>query len=332
MAIQLKIKISLFHSFIILISTGCLAQKNTQNSQKPQLIFKSGFEGNTQVATDLNSNDYGAKLEYISGNDNKETTSKGNWDKDWSSILSDGKMQVQYTGGDSSKRYVKVISEPGNLNNKVLKFWLDDSWLASENERKARVQTNIYGIKQGLKEIYQSVRVYVHEDFKALSDYPKPIKWLTISEFWNNEWWVKEEKFGFRITLGIGKYNAEDKDLFFTLNAEDAGQIEVWEEKNLNVKVPIGKWFTMDYYLKEGDNNTGRFYLAITADGGKKEVVYDIKNYTHNTKDIAPNGYTGYNPMKLYTSKDLVAFMKTKGKTLQIYWDDFELWNSKKPD
>jgi hypothetical protein len=87
----------------------------------------------------------------------------------------------------------------------------------------------------------------------------------------------------------------------------------------------------MDYYVKEGNNETGRFYLAITPEGGKKQVVFDVKNYTHMTKDPAPNGFSGYNPMKLYTSKELVNFMKSQGKTLQVYWDDFKLWTNKQP-
>jgi hypothetical protein len=50
------------------------------------------------------------------------------------------------------------------------------------------------------------------------------------------------------------------------------------------------------------------------------------------TKDPAPNGLTGYNPMKLYTSSALVSYVKSKGKTLQIYWDDFKLWKNKRPE
>jgi len=56
-----------------------------------------------------------------------------------------------------------------------------------------------------------------------------------------------------------------------------------------------------------------------------------VTNFTHMTKDPAPNGLTGYNPMKLYTSKELVSYVKSQGKTLQIYWDDFKLWTNKRP-
>ena len=36
--------------------------------------------------------------------------------------------------------------------------------------------------------------------------------------------------------------------------------------------------------------------------------------------------------MKMYTSKEVVAFMKKQGKTLQMYWDDFKLWRNKQPE
>ncbi len=319
-------------TLVLLFSVTASAQNAAKTSAKPELIFQSGFEGTSKVVQIPNTNDYGALLERVSGID-KTVNKKGNWDKDWTDVLGGGFMQIQYTGGDSTKRYVKVVPEPGKPSNKVLKFWLDDSWAASENQQKARVQANLYGIKDGYKEFYQSVRVFLTEDFEALKSYPRSIGWLTISEFWNNEWWVKDEKYGFRITLGIGKESAESNELHFILEAENPGQKLVWEADHTNnfVAVPIGKWFTMDYYFKEGNQETGRFYLAITPDGGKRQVVYDVHNFTHMTKDPATNGLTGYNPMKLYTSKELISYVKSQGKTLQIYWDDFKLWTNKRP-
>jgi len=85
----------------------------------------------------------------------------------------------------------------------------------------------------------------------------------------------------------------------------------------------------MEYRYKEGDKDNGKFWMSITPDGGSKQVVFDITNYTHNTKDPAPNGVTGFSPMKLYTSREIVGFMKDQDKTLQIYWNDFKLWLTK---
>ncbi|MCF0054793.1 hypothetical protein [Dyadobacter sp. CY356] len=320
-------KIAYIIIVLLTVSLGCSAQidKPQKTSVPPaspaELIFQSGFEAGSKVVPD------GTRHDMI-GQDNS-LSEKSDWVNDLEN-KGGTTFRFEYTGGDDSKRYTDIVSDPVNPKNKVLHFWLNDYWLASENQEKARVQADLYGIKGGYKEFYQSVRVYLADDFNTLKKYPKGISWLTISEFWNNEWWASTEKYGFRITLGIGK-PAGESDLYFILNAENAGQKEVWKAKNDSVKVPVGKWFTMDYYFKEGDNQTGRFYMAITPDGGNRQVVYDVRNFTHNTFDPAPNGLTGYNPMKLYTSKELVSFMKSQSKTLQIYWDDFKLWKNKQP-
>lgn len=314
--------IFLFFKTGLVLLTGCTPTVTAQQ-KTPELLFQSGFEGTTRVVPfRQDAND-------IVGSDPQLPLS------DWEKLQESGAIRnvyVNYTGGDSTKRYAKIIPEPGNPQNHILHFWLNEAWPASENEVKARVQVEFYDIQGGLREFYQSVRVFLHEDFNALRDFPHPIHWLTISEFWNKEWWVKGEKYGFRVTLGIGKPTAESKDLYFILNGEDAGQKEIWNANDSRVKIPVGKWFTMDYYYKEGDKNTGRFYMTITPDGEKKQVVFDVHNYTHMTQNPSPQGLTGYNPLKLYTSKEIVQFVNSKGKTLQIYWDDFKLWKDKAPE
>ncbi len=329
---------SLFLLLIVLINFSCGSGKKLQSGNfllgKGVLVFQTGFEGSSTVITD--SKDVpgfitpGYEIDDIVGIDNT-LPEKNDWVKDLDQNPDAGQFLIEYTGGDSTKRFVKIIPEPGNPSNHVLQFWLNDSWHASENQEKARIQTDIYGVKKGFREFYQTERVFLHEDFKILESYPAKIDWLTLSEFWNNEWWVKDEKYGFRIGIGIGKPVAEKSELSFIIGSQDQGFKNIWNADNPSVKVPIGKWFTMEYYFKEGDREQGRFYVAITADGAAKQVVCDVKGFTHNTKDPAPDGLTGYSPMKLYTSRELVAYMKAHGKTLQIYWDDFKLWRSKRP-
>lgn len=306
----------------------------TTSTSMEELIFQSGFEENCRVVPNTDVSGIltpGFETDKIIGAD-KTLAEKSDFDKDMDKNPDGGEFLLEYTGGDETKRFARIIPEPGNPDNKVLYFWLNDSWPASENQVKARIQANIYGIRNPYKEFYQSIRVFLHDDFNALKKYPHKINWLTISEFWNNEWWFKGEPYGFRMTLGIGKPTAEESELNFILDAENAGQKEVWRGKNTDFKVPIGKWFTMEYYIKEGNAETGRFYLAITPDGEKKQVVFDVRNFTHNTSDPSPNGISGYNPMKLYTSKEIVAFMKAQDKSLQIYWDDLKVWKNKQPE
>ncbi len=297
---------------------GGIGTPPTVSIEDTVLVFQSGFEGYTRIVP------YGESTnDDIVGYDPNLSNSS------WNDLKKDEIKTVyfNYTGGEKSKRYAEIIDDPTNPgNNKVLHFWLGDYWTASENEEKARIQLEFHQINGGYKEFYQSVRVYLTEDFNVLKNYPGNIGWLTISEFWNNEWWDANEKYGFRVTLGIGKATGTGKDLHFIVNAENTNFIEIWNADNPNVKVPVGKWFTMEYHFKEGNRDTGRFYMAITPDGEEKQVICDVHNFTHNTTDPAPDGVTAYNPLKLYTSKEIVNHMKQQGKVLQIYWDDLKLW------
>lgn len=291
------------------------------------LVFQSGFEGTTAVIGE-GGTDFGAEYERLSGIDNTFTT-KNNWNTDWPN----GKMQVQYTGGNSTQRSATVITDPTKSGNKVFRFWLNEGWKADLNLDKARIQTNIYGIKGGYKEFRQSVRVYLTEDFNVLKGYPDIINWITLSEFWNNVSWEAQVKFGYRFGLMINKFTKGRDDLYFVLHAEnlhnvngDAERRTLWAYENKTIKVPVGKWFTMDYYFKEGNKNNGRFYMAITPEGESKQIVFDVHDITYNEFDPNPDGLTDFNPLKLYTSKGLIDYVKSQGKTLQIYWDDYQLW------
>jgi hypothetical protein len=295
---------------------------------KEELILQSGFENDVRVVPRGNDADLvGADKRFAAHND---------WVNDLDNHSNIGNFTLQFhQGGDSSTRSVSIIPEPGKPDNHVLRFWLSEP---SPTQGNGRIQGNIYG-NNDLKEIYQSERIFLHPDFNTVRTYPKDIHWLTIAEFWNNITWSQTVPYRFRITLGLGKPVATESDLYFILDAEDCELFpddkqkytKVWVETNQSVKVPIGQWFTMEYYYKEGDNNTGRFYMAITPEGGTKQVIFDVHKITHNTQDPAPDGLGDFNPIKLYTSKDLVQYMKSQGKTLQIYWDDLKLWKNKQP-
>ncbi|MBC7829159.1 MAG: hypothetical protein H7122_15525 [Chitinophagaceae bacterium] len=294
--------------------------------QQGELIFQSGFENDTVIAKNADADIVGADKKLPGHND---------WLKDLDNHPDIGSFNLQYQGGDSTMRFARIIPEPGRAVNHVLQFWLKEPNVRGS---KGRIQGNLYG-NNGLKEFYQSVRIYLHDDFNAVRTFPKTVHWLTIAEFWNNITWSQTVSYRFRITLGIGKPVATTSDLYFILDAEDCELFPddsqkystVWAETNMNVKVPVGKWFTMEYYYKEGDHRNGRFYMAITPESEQKKIIFDVRKITHNTQDPNPNGVSDFNPLKLYTSRELIEHMKRNGKTLQIYWDDFKLWKNKRP-
>ena len=73
------------------------------------------------------------------------------------------------------------------------------------------------------------------------------------------------------------------------------------------------------------------FYLSHQT-GEEKKVICDIRDFTCNTKDPNPDGITLWNPLKLYTSKKLVNYMRANHSALEILWDDLEIWKDKIPE
>ncbi len=286
-----------------------------------ELIFNSGFEPSVEVVN------VGTEADII-GID-ESFSDKNDWSTDLDNNPMIGNFTLQYQGGDETQRIAKVIEEPGNESNHVLQFWLDDSNVGGS---KGRIQANIYG-NEGIKEIFQSTRLFLSSDFNTVCSYPGTIDWLTIAEFWNNITWSQDVPYGFRITLTISKPSTGDGDLYFKVEAQDCELFgddsqeyeTVWSRVNYAVKVPVGEWFTMEYYLKEGDAENGRYYLAITTQDGVTSEIFNLTKSTHNTNDPDPDGITEFNPLKLYTSKSLIDYMRSEDKSLEIYWDDFIL-------
>lgn len=319
-------KILLSFSLAFTFLPAC-TQEKTAGIDNGILIFQSGFEPDSKIIAKGNDAD-------IIGTDNSFQT-RNNWIIDFDENPEIGNFSLQYQGGDSTMRFAKIISDPGNPQNHVLHFWLSKPNVEGS---KGRIQANLYGNK-GMKEFYQSVRIFLPSDFYHVRTYPDKIHWLTIAEFWNNITWSQSVPYGFRITLGIGKPIVDESDLYFILDAQncelfaDGSQkyTTLWAETNQKFVVPINKWFTLEYYYKEGDANNGKFYMAVKPDGEEKIVVFNLTKITHNSKDPNPDGVTDFNPIKLYTSKSLIDYMSKNEKNLQLYWDDFKLWKDKRP-
>jgi len=311
---------------LVMLIFLCFSCKNRNqalpdiNTDLP-LLFQSGFEPPTHLIM--------REFPKLAGKDGT-LNEKSEWEEDAGRIASS--ISLVTTDGKVSQNFAAIIPEPGNPKNHVLLFQMDEAWMNGAYQ-SARVQCDFYGIRTGLKEFYQTVRIFLPEDFKVVGKYSKPIHWLTILELWNNVQWVPTIPYAFRITLGMGKTTAEESDLLFIVDAEDyertgekRGYIKIWAEKNHDIKVPIGEWFTMHYYFKEGNAETGRFVVILETKKNGKQTVFDVTNFTHNTTDPAPDGLTAYNPFKMYTSMDLAIFVKQQGKNLNIYWDDFKLF------
>ena len=320
--------------FILIISLiSCIKFPEIEppsSESNPELIFHTGFEENTRIVATSKK-----KIDDVVGMD--KTLDKRN---DWVSHLDNhpniGEFRIYYEGGDRSQRFAKITTDPTDPNNKVMQFWLAEPNNSPEFT-KGRIQADIYN-NTGLKEIYQVVRMYLSPDMKTFEKFPGRIWWMMLFELWNNPSW-DDIPYPFKISLHIKKPEKEvGTPLYFGLKASDLidkdeeGSNRIWEATNTEVEVPIGQWVKVEIYIKEGNSQTGRFYMAITPEGGQKEVLFDITNFTHHPADPSPDGFSHFNPMKLYTSDDNINFMRSQGKVLEVFWDDYELWKDRLPE
>lgn len=241
-----------------------------------------------------------------------------------------GKLSIQYDGGQQTDRLATITTDPVNNKNKVLSFGISKPNVMGQKgfPIKGRVQMNVYGNK-GLKHLKMSVRLFLPTDLKLLNSYPEKIDWLTISEWWNNASWSKEQ-FPFRISVNLYK-DPGSNPLLLKVHAQPfvkedkRWENDIWEAVNRDFTVPIGKWMTVEYEFVEGDKNQGQFMVAVTPDGEKRTVVFDIHNYTYHPDDPNPDGLSHFNPLKLYTSVKVINYLNSQGANLKLYWDDLNL-------
>lgn len=293
-----------------------------------ELIFHSGFEPGSGIIKPANHK------YYIQGIDSSFNT-HNDWIENLDNYPKIGRFLIEVKEGTEDDRYAAIVDDPKQPSNKVLKFWLKHPHeLIDANRKKGRVQ-GIIRQNSGLTEVYQKINLLLSDDFNILKTFPDSFSWLTIFEMWNDNSWGGsiDSEYPFRVTLGIRKVDEGVVDsLFFMLKGQtrdDSGSEDIWKETNMNFSLPIDEWFTLEVYMKEGDRNSGRFVVTATLHG-VHQVLFDITNYTFHPDDpVFDDGFPSFNPMKLYTSEDLVNFVDKNGGALQIFWDDFELYGNK---
>lgn len=244
-----------------------------------------------------------------------------------------GYFEIQYQGGDTTQRYARLSPDPDDADNQTLQFWLQEANTLIEDkasgwsELRGRVQANFYE-NYNLDSYYQTVRMRLGPDFAALMQHGGTFDWLTIFEAWNGALWTGDEH-PFHIAVNLAKpVGAAGSRLHMKAHgrtyAPGVGFVDIWSDTNTDFAVPLETWMTLELYMKEGDDQDGRFYMTVTPDGGEKMVLFDIVDYTHNPEDLAPAGFDYINPIKLYMREPVLDIVSETGGAMDIHWDDLE--------
>lgn len=299
--------------------------------QNMELLLNSGFEDSVRVNVRFKGDEKISGIDYSMPSPN-----------DWS--FKDGtrikRIDIQYEGGDTTMRYARIVPDPTNPANKVMEFRIYEPNVGPDRgvKNKSRIQTTV--VSTDLHELHQSVRVYLHPNMAELKNFSGVFSWLTLMEWWNNIGW-NDTEYPFRISFGIGKPSDGQGELYFHVDSENleysalaANQrvnfIRKWEEMNTDIEVPFGKWFTLEYYIKEGGPFGGRFYMTYKPDGGEEVVLFDIHGDTHGEGNPEPKGFRTWHPIKLYTDTKTVNHLRRYKKFMSVYWDDLKIWGEKK--
>lgn len=312
--------------FSVISFISCNKNITNQNDcdSTETLIFQSGFN-NCQTSSYNDSKDIitGIDSEFTSNNDWEELNNQENI----------GDLKISYEDGDKTQRYAELTTDPTDSNNTVIKFKILEPHIVAGEHKKGRVQFNLYE-NECITEYYQTIKLYLHPDMEYLKEWDEEITWLSVFEFWDNANWTAEDN-PFRVTVTLYKpAGKSDYINFLVIGEEQISSDEwnvVWYKIGDLLNVPFGKWMNIELYIKEGDEKTGRFYMAVTPDNEQKIVLFNITNYTHSPDEKNPDGYSHINPLKLYTSDNLINFLSDNNKNLQIYWDDWTFYKNKNP-
>jgi hypothetical protein len=243
-------------------------------------------------------------------------------------------MSVFYeNAGDVGDRYARVIDDPTtNEPNRVLHYWLKNATIDSGylQHTKGRIQSGFPAQLDNAVEVYARQRVFIHEDVNLLLDYPRDADpwWIGVilEEFWMGAAWEGHPNPA-RINLSMFPF-AGAMHLNLLCESMPNGPT-LWSYANTDFELPIGTWITIEIGYKMGDENTGRMVVVVTDEStSERTIVFDVTDQTYNPAADLPGGtgpvaLTHWNAQKLYSSDNVIHYIRDAGGVLQAYFDDF---------
>ena len=341
---------------LLIISLSCAANKADTvapfKASQGILLFNSGFEGGTYVSI------ASAQIEKLAGADHTVEVPNN-----WTTFCTKGgypaagNFSIFYEGGDSTKRKARLVKDPKNSMNTVLKFTVYEANVVkagSDDPYKTRIQGQVSNTAPGIKKYYQSVKMYFPSaTMNVLKNYPENITWFSLAEFWNNAAWGNVPKDPYRLTVGMGHKAGGANPFYFHFSCDKyAIQFKAdgkTPEKYIPTKIagrgneifsiPFDTWLTVEYYYQEGNwaasstRPAGHFYMSVQPEGKPKIILFNERVATiHPDETVPPDGLTSYHPLKFYTNKQIAMYMKANHTPLEMMWDDLKIYSDRVPD
>jgi len=300
---DLKLKRKIMKKLLLMVSLFFISIFTF--AQKPQLIFKSGFEPNTATILDTT----GQRIKDFTGED----LSTG---YDWESDLeADGRNfsmnYVDYTGGQNPDMLgSRIVVDPTDSSNHILYCWQKDAeW--QEGGFWSRVQGEITNINW--VDVRYNVRFRLDSSIALANGESCDDLGISLFEVGGSP--------GFHLTRikvfkwGSNHKGSDGKDpLTFRAEVRTPEKNHIFFE-SCGVEPKYGVWQELEFYAKASAGNDGHYTVKIDD-----EVLFDT---TLQTKD---KGYwEKVWPLKFYCG-NLVKFLKEKGVVSKLWFDDVEIW------
>lgn len=291
----------------ITVSIACLVACSSNDISKPSLYFEGSMDSVSVV------------------NNSGELLFDG-----WYSLKNNPNVynfDINNIGG-IDYAYQEITQAPVHSDRKALHaVVLDDDPNVSATTRAQMTLTLKDGVDLGV--YHTSVKMYFPADVAYLKNYPGKISWFVIWEAWNKRVNTWDGNYAGSARWGINIFKDADGTDFYwvakseTMQPASAEDISIWSEQNRVVPIPIGKWFTMDVYLKRGEGSDGRFIVKITPEGESTKTLFDIKNSTvyPGHSEIQVKTVSAF---KIYFSDSYLDWMRTNNKMLSCYYTDFK--------
>jgi hypothetical protein len=253
-----------FFWLIIILLSACEKKSPNLLEQTPELLFKSGFEGNVYI--DNTAYEDNEDYRFIRGMDSETGFS-------WPiNILGASGSALHYIDDDNHQAvFAELQTVIGHNGNQTTVLYQQENY----NTDVTQCPYEILDIKDGTKDLY--IKFWIKLDSASLY---KPNMWRTYFE-WKSKKYAKGS--GFRLISFI--YTDDDEIPYWSFQGDKNPEHPIWEINNKNIPVPVNEWFMNEFYWhwSEGDDGVvlwkvngqevGKHYGPTTINGNPIDFI-----------------------------------------------------------
>lgn len=335
------------------IYVGWKRLKPTEYEIEPynrKIVLHNPPKKNRKVSVKYNSEEYEFHFSFsfdnLSFDSNQQVLMGKDGNNEFQNASFFSKMNYVDFTSTKDKSWSSLVDNPFRPGDKVLRFLAKQTNDRSSNVDKVRIHGNVKSVPAVAFD--NSVDVYIPTDWAVLSQYDEEINWLTQQEYWCSSSGSPRDGYPqFRITVGMLKEKGVNKQLYYYLKCQDLfttvkengllneKYVTLYEKdhrKDHNFAIPLGEWFNVRTIVKSGNSDSGHFKMIVTTQDGKEHIIFDEICPTRATGYDLPGAnealYSSLTPLKLYTSGAILDFFNSKGKSLSIYYNNWEFFGT----